>query len=169
MATENEKTTARLKKALKSAVISRESLVQATNEIAALAVVESEQFAPIGPTGQLRRGLGFSPARFSRGKASAGLFAAGARDENGMDYAEKIHNEKLRHVQGFSDPTKFDFGYQKFGEGNTVLERYKSGYQERRDSSGIFATRFFVHGVERAIKQAPKILSSIIRKQARGR
>jgi hypothetical protein len=137
------------------------SLKLAMDQGAELAAQESADFAPLGWTGQLKRGIDTLPAKIE-GNAVVGFLTASAKSAGGFDYAAMQHNEKLKHAK--SQPP-LNRGFQDFGQGRTAEKRYQSGYRKRRNKPPRpFKALFLEKGVKKATKDILTLVKLALKK-----
>ena len=130
-------------------------------ELAMEEVAESARdFAPFGHTGQLKSGI--TPLKvIERDRKLTGIIISSAIDEDGLEYAGKIHDLKLRHASskdGIADKSYIDFSKIP-GDYET---RYQSGYEAEKDNSQRYATKYLNRGYEEAKDRVLKIMDNPI-------
>lgn len=119
----------------------------------------SENFAPKGPTLQLSRGIrAMKPFIDAQGNV-VGIVISQARSKGGYNYADKQHNQELRHVSRF--PLQSWFGDGQTGK--TMGARYAKGYYKLKDTAPKFATKYLEEGLNAARDRIISMLEAAAR------
>lgn len=72
------------------------------------------------------------------GKWIVAIITASAISASGYDYAERQHDEELRHAS----LQPLQRGFTDFGDSGTQKQRYSQGYAKMKDSSPKYATEY---------------------------
>ncbi|KKL88491.1 hypothetical protein LCGC14_1924160 [marine sediment metagenome] len=119
----------------------------------------AQDFAPL-KTGQLKNQIE-TLKPFTDGKRIIQILTSNAFSEGGFNYAKIQHDgpdsgEKLRHV--LPEGSVLNQGYQDFGQGDSLDQRYDSGYAQEKGNSDSYNTRYFFRGLQRALPNMRKIM-----------
>lgn len=132
----------------------RKVYVQRVADASMYVALKASEDAPKGWSLQLSRsGINALPPVFNKSKI-VGIITASAISAAGYDYAEKQHNEILRHA----DVQPLRRGYTDFGQGGTQKQRYQKGYRKMKENSPKFASLFLLRQF-----QAPDRRTNIIK------
>lgn len=128
----------------------RRVYVKRVGDASMYVALKASEDAPNGWSLQLSRsGINALPPVID-GPRIVGLITASAISASGYDYAERQHDEELRHAS----LQPLQRGYTDFGSSGTQKQRYTQGYALAKDSSPKFASEYLSRQFELADRRA---------------